>query len=117
MTDPQGIHVPAFGLMVPSEGAVDATFRQIVQTDADSPLRPVEVEPFITERRGRGLRSARCWENANGRLMATVRFAWRLEADGVDLCLYMVWLDLGKMALHADTVDDFARTLWVSDTN
>ncbi|MEV8594994.1 hypothetical protein [Streptomyces sp. NPDC052012] len=111
---PDEVPVPAFILMAESEGDREATLRQIVQADAESAVRPVEVEPFATERLGEGLRSTRYWSTPDGQLMVTVRYGWRVQASGVDLCFYMVWNDPGKMAVYSDIVDDFARSLWVS---
>lgn len=112
--EPDEIPVPIFALMADCEGDLESTLRQIVQADAESVVRPVEVEPFATERLGQGLRSTRYWAAADGQLMVTVRYGWRVEASGVDLCLYMVWNNPGKMAAYTDIVDDFVRSLWVS---
>ncbi|MFF0007996.1 hypothetical protein ACFYQT_31795 [Streptomyces tibetensis] len=113
---PDQMPVPAFLLMAESEGDRDTTLRQIIQADAESLIRPVEVESFPTERLGEGLRSTRYWSTADGQLMATVRYGWRVDEVGIDLCFYMVWNDPGRMAAYADAVDDFAKSLWISDT-
>ncbi|MFG3716295.1 hypothetical protein ACGF8D_00620 [Streptomyces massasporeus] len=113
--DPDQVPVPAFILMAESEGDRDATLRQIVQADAANLVRPVEVDPFTSERLGEGLRSTRYWSTADDQLMVTVRYGWRVEEAGIDLCFYMVWNDPGHMAAYADAVDDFARSLWVSE--
>jgi hypothetical protein len=75
----------------------------------------VEVNPFTSERLGGGLRSTRYWSTADDQLMVTVRYGWRVDEAGIDLCFYMVWSDPGHMAAYADAVDDFARSLWISD--
>ncbi|MFJ8593213.1 hypothetical protein [Streptomyces sp. NPDC093598] len=112
---PDQMPIPAFLLMAESEGDRDTTLRQIIQADAESLIRPVEVEPFPTERLGEGLRSTRYWSTKEDQLMVTVRYGWRAEESGVDLCFYIVWNDPGHMAAYADAVDDFARSLWISD--
>ncbi|MFI7018278.1 hypothetical protein [Streptomyces sp. NPDC050164] len=113
--DPDQMPVPAFVLMAESAGDRDATLRQIVQADAESLVRPVEVDAFTTERLGEGLRSTRYWATADDQLMVTVRYGWRVEKEGLDLCFYMVWNDPGHMAAYADAVDVFARSLWISE--
>ncbi|WP_055628709.1 hypothetical protein [Streptomyces hirsutus] len=113
---PDDVPVPAFILMAECEGDRESTLRQIVQADAESVVRPVEVESFATERLSEGIRSTRYWSTPDGQLMVTVRYGWRVEASGVDLCFYMVWDDPGKMAFYTDIVDEFTRSLWVSDT-
>ncbi|MFI9616062.1 hypothetical protein ACIHCM_31015 [Streptomyces sp. NPDC052023] len=117
MPDPERTPVPAFVLMAPSEGEAGPALRQIVQADAESAVRPVEVETFTTERLGQGLRSTRFWSTVNGQLMASVRFGWRVAGAGVDLCLYMVWSDPGQMAVYSDTIDEFAGSLWMGDAD
>jgi hypothetical protein len=114
--DPDQLPVPAFLLLAESEGDRDTTLRQIIQADAESAVRPVEVDPFPTERLGEGLRSTRYWTTADDQLMVTVRYGWRVEKSGLDLCLYMVWNDPGRMAAYADAVDEFAHSLWINET-
>ena len=114
---PDQTPVPAFILMAECEGDRQTTLRSMVQADAESLVRPVEVDPFATERLGEGLRSTRYWSTPEGQLMATVRYGWRLEQINTDLCFYMVWDDPGKMAVFTDTVDDFVRSLWVNVTD
>ncbi|MEV5435229.1 hypothetical protein AB0K80_04240 [Streptomyces sp. NPDC052682] len=111
--DPDQAPVPSFIFMADIVGERDSTLRQIVQADAPSLLGPVEVDPFVTEHLGQGLRSTRYWSTVDDLLQATVRYGWRVDEAGVDICFYMVWNDPGRMAVYADAVDDFARSLWI----
>lgn len=113
--DPSRLPVPAFTVMGKCEGDRDTKLREIVQADAKSAVRPVEVDTFTTERFGEGLRSTRYWATADGALMMTVRFGWRLEKAGIDLCLFVFCNDPGWLATHLDEIDDFARSLWVNE--
>ncbi|MFJ2832686.1 hypothetical protein ACIPC1_34910 [Streptomyces sp. NPDC087263] len=47
--------------------------------------------------------------------MMSLNFAWRSEDFGIDLSLRTVADDPGWRAAHLDEVDDFARSLWLSD--
>ncbi|MFE1247560.1 hypothetical protein [Streptomyces sp. NPDC058735] len=113
--DPDELPVPAFLLLAESEGHRDTTLRQIVQADSERSVREVEVDPFTTERLGEGLRSTRYWSTTDERLFVTVRYGWRVEKMGIDLCFYMVWNDPGRMAAYAEAVDEFTQSLWVSE--
>ncbi|AVH55832.1 MULTISPECIES: hypothetical protein [Streptomyces] len=112
--DPRRIPLAFYALTVPSEGDRTASLREAVQADQESPVRPVEVDTFTTERLGEGLRSLRYWGSREGSLMMSLNFAWRSEQFGVDLSLRTVADDPGWLAAHLDEVDDFARSLWLA---
>ncbi|MFD9326422.1 hypothetical protein [Streptomyces sp. NPDC060065] len=113
--DPRRIPLAFYALTVPVEGDRVAKLREAVQADQESPVRPVEVDTFTTERLGEGLRSLRYWGSREGALMMSLNFAWRSDVFGVDLSLRTVADDPGWLAAHLDEVDDFARSLWLSD--
>ncbi|MGP3951660.1 hypothetical protein [Streptomyces sp. 7N604] len=115
--DPRRIPLPFFALKVPIEGDRTARLREAVQADEESPVRPVEVEPFTTERMGEGLRSLRYFGSREGALMMSVNFGWRSEEFGVDLQLRTVSDDPGWLAAHIEECDEFARSIWLNDAS
>ncbi|WP_434594704.1 hypothetical protein [Streptomyces sp. A5-4] len=113
--DPRRTPQAFYVLKVPVEGERTARLREAVQADEDSPVRPMEVDAFATERLGEGLRSLRYWGSREGSLMMSLNFAWRSEEFGTDLILRTVSDDPGWLASHLDEVDDFARSVWLSE--
>ncbi|PGH48871.1 hypothetical protein [Streptomyces sp. Ru87] len=113
--DPRGLPQAFYALYFPAEGDRMESLMTAVQANEASPVRPVEVDMFSTDRLGQGLRSLRYWKTQDNELAVSLNFAWRLERFGFDLSVRTVAFDPGWLAAHLDECDDFIRTLWVRD--
>ncbi|WP_432174481.1 hypothetical protein [Streptomyces sp. Tue6028] len=77
--------------------------------------RRVETVPFVSPRFGEGLRSLCSWAGPDGGLMLSVAYAWNDPEHGIDLVLKGHYDDPALLEASFDAVDDFARSLRLSD--
>lgn len=75
----------------------------------------VETVPFVSPHFGEGLRCLRSWTAPDGGLMLSVSYAWNDSARDIDLLLKGHYDDPALLEESFDAIDDFARSLRLSD--
>ncbi|NSL43206.1 hypothetical protein [Streptomyces sp. 8P21H-1] len=74
----------------------------------------VETVPFISPQFGEGLRSLRSW-TADGNQMLSVSYAWNDPIHNIDLLLKGHYDDPALLETSFDVIDDFARSIRLTD--
>jgi hypothetical protein len=114
LPDPRRMPLPLYVQAFPAEGDGGRRLGEIVRAGDTEAVEPPIVEAFTTELLGDGVRSLRYFtEPDEGTLGCSVNYAWRVEEHGLDLRLWSVTGDLGRLAGALDDFDELARTVRV----
>lgn len=105
--------LPVFLEVYVAEDDRDATLRALTRADEPA-LREPQVEPFVSEHLGEGIRVLRhVADPQTDDVATTLSHAWR--AGGLDVLLWMTTFDAPLAARATDDVDDLARGLHLVD--
>ncbi|KRV50882.1 hypothetical protein AQ490_13090 [Wenjunlia vitaminophila] len=112
--DPRQMPMPVYVDSWPAEGDRTERLREIVRADDTEAVEKPMVDEFETEHLGRGLRSLRYFtEPQEGALCCSVNYAWRVPEHGIDVRVWSVSGDLGRVAMALDDIDALTRSIRV----
>lgn len=112
--DPRRVPQPFYALTVDSTTDDHAhNLRVLVQATEDNPVRAPEVEPFVSERLGEGLRCLRFFGDEE-RLSASLNYGWWNEETQRYAAIRTVTDDIGWLIATMDDFDEFVRTIWLN---
>lgn len=110
LRDPRDVPLALFTGAMDIEGDRDTELRALTWADDENVVEPPIVEEFSTPHLGTGLRVLRYAKDPeDDSIIAGLRYAWRVEEEGVDVLLFTACPDLGRLLKAVDDIDALAR--------
>lgn len=98
-----------------AEGELEATLRKHAHADSQETMRDPQVEEFVSENLGKGLRALNHVLLEDNSIAVNLWYALRDEKHGVDVIAFASTGDLGRLVAAEADFDDFVRSIVVAD--